>query len=105
MLIDGCFIPDQIYAQQREIAIATGKTRQVGVISVRKGSEVGVISLRKGSGLPNDPFSFANIILDPLAYLRQPEWLRYWIGPTYDELRASGECAMILHISPRAEAV
>ena len=92
MLIDGCFIPDEIYEQQRQYAIATKKTRSVGVICIRKPRPV-----------RTNAFSLASLLSDPFASLRAPEWLRYWIGPTADELRQSNECAMILHISPHAE--
>jgi hypothetical protein len=92
MLIDGCFIPDEIYEQQRQYACATKKTRSVGVICIRKPRP-----------MPTDGLALAKMILDPFASLRAPEWLRYWIGPTADELRQSNECALILHITPHAE--
>jgi hypothetical protein len=91
MLIDGCFIPDDVYEQQRQYAAATKKTRSIGVICIRKPRPI------------SDSFSLADVILNPFDIFRSPEWLRYWIGPTADELRRSNECAMILHISPHAE--
>ena len=93
MMIEGCFIPNEIYEQQRQYAIATGKTRSVGVICIRK---------------PQPPApsgaSLVSLVLDPYSRFRAPEWLRYLIGPSADEMRQSGECSMILHISRWAEA-
>ena len=92
MLIDGCFIPDEIYEQQRQYAAATKKTRSAPVICIRKPRPI-----------IDDGLHLAMLIVDPFGSLRAPEWLRYWIGPTADELRQSNECALILHITPHAE--
>jgi hypothetical protein len=98
IVIDGCALPADLYNQAREQAIVTRTTQCIGVL---------YDAPPRPQAPPDNPFAVADLILTPspfFADLRAGRHCRYLMGCTRDELRTC-DCAYILHITPRAEAV